>query len=53
MIGWMLFYILAIPALFLLPLYSFRRTDDFSWGVIRVLGESSKKTVVRVSIHLL
>ena len=33
MVGWMIFYILAIPALsFFLPLYSFWRTDDFSWG---------------------
>ncbi|KAL0064502.1 hypothetical protein AAF712_008560 [Marasmius tenuissimus] len=32
MIGWM-FYILAIPAFtFFLPLYSFWRMDDFSWG---------------------
>ena len=43
MIGWMLFYIIAIPAFFL-PLYSFWRMDDFSWGQTRVvLGESGKK----------
>ena len=55
MIGWMLFYILAIPAFsFLLPLYSFWKMDDFSWGATRVvLGESGKKMVVHVSVSLL
>ncbi|KAF9442722.1 glycosyltransferase family 2 protein [Macrolepiota fuliginosa MF-IS2] len=48
MIGWMIFYIIAIPAFsFFLPLYSFWRMDDFSWGQTRiVLGESGKKVVV-------
>jgi len=48
MVGWMLFYILALPLFsFLLPLYSFWRMDDFSWGATRVvLGESGKKMVV-------
>ncbi|TFK32154.1 glycosyltransferase family 2 protein [Crucibulum laeve] len=48
MIGWMLFYILAIPAFsFFLPLYSFWKMDDFSWGATRlVLGESGKKMIV-------
>lgn len=52
MIGWMLFYILAIPAFsFLLPLYSFWKMDDFSWGATRVvLGESGKKIVIHVSL---
>ena len=51
MIGWMLFYILAIPAFsFLLPLYSFWKMDDFSWGSTRiVLGDSGKKIVIHVS----
>ena len=51
MIGWMVFYILAIPAFsFLLPLYSFWKMDDFSWGATRVvLGESGKKMIVHVS----
>lgn len=51
MIGWMLFYILAIPVFsFYLPLYSFWRMDDFSWGQTRVvLGESGKKLIVHVS----
>ena len=56
MIGWMVFYILAIPAFsFFLPLYSFWRMDDFSWGQTRVvLGESGKKMIVHVrhSCHL-
>ncbi|KDQ56608.1 glycosyltransferase family 2 protein [Jaapia argillacea MUCL 33604] len=48
MIGWMVFYILAIPAFsFFLPLYSFWRMDDFSWGATRlVLGEKGKKMIV-------
>ncbi|EAU81188.2 chitin synthase 8 [Coprinopsis cinerea okayama7 len=48
MIGWMIFYILAIPAFsFFLPLYSFWKMDDFSWGQTRVvLGESGKKVIV-------
>jgi chitin synthase len=48
MIGWMIFYVLAIPAFsFFLPLYSFWRMDDFSWGATRlVLGESGKKIIV-------
>ncbi|TDL27931.1 glycosyltransferase family 2 protein [Rickenella mellea] len=48
MIGWMFFYILAIPAFsFFLPLYSFWRMDDFSWGATRVvLGEKGKKMIV-------
>jgi chitin synthase len=48
MIGWMIFYIFAIPAFsFLLPLYSFWRMDDFSWGQTRiVMGEAGKKMIV-------
>jgi chitin synthase len=48
MIGWMFFYILAIPVFsFYLPLYSFWKMDDFSWGQTRVvLGESGKKMIV-------
>lgn len=52
MIGWMVFYIIAIPIFsFFLPLYSFWRMDDFSWGQTRVvLGESGKKMIVHVSV---
>ncbi|KAJ7724605.1 glycosyltransferase family 2 protein [Mycena maculata] len=48
MIGWMFFYILAIPIFsFMLPLYSFWKMDDFSWGATRlVMGESGKKMIV-------
>ncbi|KAF8836252.1 glycosyltransferase family 2 protein [Paxillus ammoniavirescens] len=48
MVGWMVFYILAIPIFsFLLPIYSFWRMDDFSWGATRVvLGEAGKKIIV-------
>ncbi|KJA23760.1 glycosyltransferase family 2 protein [Hypholoma sublateritium FD-334 SS-4] len=48
MIGWMFFYILAVPVFsFFLPLYSFWKMDDFSWGATRlVLGESGKKMIV-------
>jgi chitin synthase len=54
MIGWMLFYILAIPAFsFLLPLYSFWKMDDFSWGSTRlVVGEGNKKMIVHVRGYL-
>ena len=54
MIGWMIFYITAIPAFsFFLPLYSFWRMDDFSWGQTRiVMGESGKKMVIHVSLSL-
>ncbi|KAF4579719.1 hypothetical protein EYR40_000103 [Pleurotus pulmonarius] len=48
MIGWMIFYILAIPVFsFFLPLYSFWKMDDFSWGATRlVMGESGKKMII-------
>ncbi|KAI6143424.1 chitin synthase-domain-containing protein, partial [Pisolithus tinctorius] len=48
MVGWMDFYILAIPIFsFMLPIYSFWHMDDFSWGATRVvLGESGKKIIV-------
>jgi chitin synthase len=54
MIGWMVFYILAIPAFsFLLPLYSFWRMDDFSWGQTRiVMGEAGKKMIIHVGASL-
>ncbi|KAG6372225.1 chitin synthase-domain-containing protein [Boletus reticuloceps] len=41
MVGWMVFYIIAILIFsFLLPIYSFWRMDDFSWGATCVvLGE--------------
>ncbi|KAG1890741.1 chitin synthase-domain-containing protein [Suillus fuscotomentosus] len=47
MVGWTFFYILVILIFSLmLPLYSFWRVDDFSWGATRVvLGESGKKIV--------
>jgi chitin synthase len=55
MIGWMIFYILAVPAFsFFLPLYSFWKMDDFSWGQTRlVLGESGKKIIIHVSPDIL
>jgi chitin synthase len=55
MVGWMVFYILAIPIFSLmLPLYSFWRMDDFSWGATRVvLGESGKKMIVHVGVFWL
>ena len=54
MIGWMVFYILAIPVFsLLLPLYSFWKMDDFSWGATRiVMGEKGKKMIVHVSVIL-
>lgn len=52
MIGWMLFYIFAIPVFsFYVPLYAFWRMDDFSWGQTRiVMGEKGKKLVVHVRV---
>ncbi len=54
MVGWMIFYIIAIPAFsFFLPLYSFWRMDDFSWGQTRiVMGEAGKKMIVHVRAFL-
>ncbi|GJJ06868.1 hypothetical protein Clacol_001064 [Clathrus columnatus] len=53
LVGWMVIYILAcvlqlITALnFLLPLYSFWRMDDFSWGNTRlVIGEGNNRKVI-------
>ncbi|KAJ3130242.1 hypothetical protein HK098_004289 [Nowakowskiella sp. JEL0407] len=42
--GWMIIYLLATPIwTFFLPLYSFWRFDDFSWGdTRRVVGEDGK-----------
>jgi chitin synthase len=50
MIGWMIFYILAIPIFsFLLPLMSFWAMDDFSWGSTRLIqGEGGKKLIQHV-----
>lgn len=47
-VGWMVVYILAIPIFsFLIPVYSFWKMDDFTWGNTRVvLGERGKKLVV-------
>jgi len=48
-IGWMIIYILAFPIFsFILPVYSFWKQDDFSWGNTRVvIGEKGvKKQVV-------
>lgn len=44
-------YIIAIPAFSLfLPLYSFWKMDDFSWGSTRlVMNESGQKIVIHVS----
>jgi len=47
-VGWMIIYILAYPIWSLvLPLYSFWRQDDFSWGNTRiVIGERGDKKVI-------
>lgn len=49
-IGWMIIYILAFPIYsFILPIYSFWKQDDFSWGNTRVvIGEKGNKQVVAV-----
>jgi chitin synthase len=47
-VGWMIIYLLAFPIYsFVLPLYSFWKQDDFSWGNTRVvIGEKGGKKVV-------
>lgn len=47
-VGWMIIYIMAYPVFsVILPLYSFWKQDDFSWGSTRiVLGEKGMKKVV-------
>jgi chitin synthase len=49
-IGWMIIYLLAFPIYsFVLPLYSFWKQDDFSWGNTRiVIGEKGNRQVVAV-----
>lgn len=49
-IGWMLIYLMAYPIYsFILPIYSFWKQDDFSWGNTRlVLNENGKKAIVAV-----
>src|SRR5690606_24153827 len=44
-VGWMVIYILAFPVYsFILPIFSFWKQDDFSWGSTRiVIGESGDK----------
>nr|POE94455.1 chitin synthase 6 [Quercus suber] len=50
-IGWMIIYLLAFPIhSLILPVYSFWRQDDFSWGNTRVvIGEKGDKKVVAVA----
>ena len=47
-IGWMTIYIMAYPIYsFVLPVYSFWKQDDFSWGNTRVVvGEKGMKKLV-------
>ncbi|KAJ5627137.1 Chitin synthase 6 [Penicillium herquei] len=49
-IGWMIIYLLAFPIYsFVLPLYSFWKQDDFTWGSTRVvIGEKGSKRVIAV-----
>ena len=48
LVGWLVIYIVSYPVYsFFLPLYSFWRMDDFSWGNTRlVVGEGNNKKVV-------
>jgi len=50
-VGWMIIYICAYPFYsFILPVYSFWKQDDFSWGNTRiVIGEKGDKRVVALS----
>ena len=47
-VGWMIIYLLAFPIYSLvLPMYSFWKQDDFSWGSTRiVIGEKGNKALV-------
>jgi chitin synthase len=49
-IGWMVIYIMAYPIWsFILPVYSFWKQDDFSWGNTRVVvGEKGDKRLIAV-----
>lgn len=49
-IGWMICYMMAYPIYsFVLPIYSFWKQDDFSWGNTRVvIGETGTKQIVAV-----
>ncbi|KAL4974807.1 chitin synthase-domain-containing protein [Aspergillus desertorum] len=49
-IGWMIIYLCAYPIYsFILPLYSFWKQDDFSWGNTRVvIEEKGSKRIVAV-----
>ncbi|KAI4732119.1 chitin synthase [Aureobasidium sp. EXF-10728] len=49
-IGWMICYLAAYPLYsFVLPVYSFWKQDDFSWGNTRVvIGETGAKQVIAV-----
>ncbi|KAF2870509.1 chitin synthase-domain-containing protein [Massariosphaeria phaeospora] len=53
-VGWMIIYILAFPIYsFVLPLYSFWKQDDFSWGNTRVvIGEKGVKQVVTTEVEI-
>ncbi|KWU45750.1 hypothetical protein RHOSPDRAFT_16072 [Rhodotorula sp. JG-1b] len=48
-IGWLIIYLIAYPVYsFLLPVYSFWRFDDFTWGNTRVVvGEGRSKKVLQ------
>jgi chitin synthase len=47
-VGWMIIYIIAFPIYsFVLPIYSFWKQDDFSWGNTRiVIGEKGNKQIL-------
>jgi chitin synthase len=49
-VGWMIIYIIAFPIYsFVLPVYSFWKQDDFSWGSTRlVVEEKGTRKVVSV-----
>ncbi|KAK4049686.1 hypothetical protein OIV83_003961 [Microbotryomycetes sp. JL201] len=48
-VGWLVIYIMAYPIYsFVLPIYSFWRFDDFTWGNTRVVvGEGKSKKVLQ------
>lgn len=51
-IGWMIIYIIAFPIYsFVLPIYSFWKQDDFSWGSTRLIVEEKGAHKVVVTDH--
>jgi chitin synthase len=52
-IGWMIIYLFAMPVFgFYMPLYSFWKMDDFSWGSTRQVQEEESDSDDELSVSL-